>query len=90
MSLQPKKLHITSEILRALNKLLGSSCFGKTEDSMMLASINLAFFAFFMLWGIHHTNSATCSSFDVTRHLSVGDAFFLSQSYPSYFYDGQV
>ena len=29
-----------------------------------------------MLWGVHHTNSATSSSFDVTRHLSVGDVLF--------------
>ena len=44
---------------------------------MMLAAINLAFFVrFFWLWGIHHTNSATSSSFDVTRHLSVGDVLF--------------
>ena len=41
-----KRLRLTSEILRALNKLLGSFCFDKTEDSMMLAAINLAFFAF--------------------------------------------
>ena len=69
-----KRLPITSEILRTLDKLLGSSCFGKTEDSMMLAAINLAFFAFLRCGEF---TIPTGSSFDVIRHLFVGDILFI-------------
>ena len=70
-----KRLRIISEILRALNKLLGSSCFGKTEDSVMLAPIKLAFFAFLCCGEF---TIPTGSNFDVTRHLSAGDVLFYS------------
>ena len=41
---EKKLLPITIQILRALVDLLSSGCFGLTEDHMMLAVVNLAFF----------------------------------------------
>ena len=68
-----KRLPLTIPIMRALVQLLSMGCFGQTEDRMLLAVINLAFFGFLRCGEF---TVQRCDQFDPARHLTVNDVTF--------------
>ena len=67
---EKKRLPITIQIVRALVDLLSSGCFSLTEDRMMLAAVNSAFFGFLRCGEFTVLRS---DQFDPSRNLIVKD-----------------
>ena len=77
-----KRLPITIQILRALVDMFSSGCFGLTEDCMMLAVVNLAFFGFLRCGEFTVLRS---DQFDPSRNLLVKDVtFYPNHLQPTY------
>ena len=79
---EQKRLPITIHILRALVDLLSSGCFDLTNDRMMLAVVNSAFFGFLRYGEFTVLRS---DQFDPSRNLLVKDVtFFPNHLQPTY------
>ena len=78
------QLPITIQILRALFDLPSSGCFGLTEDHMMLAVVNVAFFGFLRCGEFTVLRS---DQFDPSQSLLIKDATFFPQPFATNLYD---